>query len=185
MVVHSPRLFVMLNQERNANPRVFFDLNIGGHRVGRLVIELFTDSTPITLENFRALYTGEKGIDRSGKPLHYKGTIFHRVNPRSLFKGRDLTEGNELGGESIYSDSFTDENFVNKHIGPGILSMANTGPNTNDLICNAKTEWLDGTNVIFGQVVEGFDVMKVVEKVGSIFGLTSKVVTVANCGQLS
>ncbi|TXG60718.1 hypothetical protein EZV62_012081 [Acer yangbiense] len=86
-------------------------------------------------------------------PLHYKGTIFHRVNPSSVFTRGDLIDGNELKGESIYSDSFTDENFINKHTGPGILSMANTGPDTNDsqfLICNANTEWMDGTNVIFG-----------------------------------
>ncbi|KAK3222049.1 hypothetical protein Dsin_009074 [Dipteronia sinensis] len=188
MVVHSRRLFVMLNQERKANPGVFFDLNIGGHPVGRLMIELFTDSTPITVKNFQALCTGEKGIGRNGKSLHYQGTIFHRVNPKSVFKGGDLTERNGLEGESIYGDSFVDENFINKHTGPGILSMANTGPDTNDsqfLICNAKTEWLDGTNVVFGKVIQGFDVMKAVEKVGSVSGLTSKPVTVANCGQLS
>ncbi|KAK3221590.1 hypothetical protein Dsin_008615 [Dipteronia sinensis] len=188
MVVHSPRLFVMLTQERKANPRVFFDLNIDCHPAGRLVIELFTDNTPKTEEKFWALCIGEKGIGRNGKPLHYKGTIFHRVNLRSMFKGEDLTEGNRLRGESIYSDSFTDENFVNKHTGPGILFMANTGPNTNDsqfLICNAKTEWLDGSNVIFSQVIEGFDIIKVVKKVGSISSLTSKPVTVTNCGQLS
>ncbi|KAK3226167.1 hypothetical protein Dsin_006029 [Dipteronia sinensis] len=130
MVVYSSKLFVMLNQERKANPRVFFDLNISGHPAGRLVIELFTDSTPVIAEKFRALYTDEKGIGRNGKPLHYKGTIFHRVNLMSLFKGRDLTERNRLGGESIYGDSFIDENFVNKHIGPEILSIANTGPDT-------------------------------------------------------
>ncbi|TXG57049.1 hypothetical protein EZV62_018362 [Acer yangbiense] len=113
----------------------------------------------------KALCTGEKGIGKNGKPLHYKGTTFHRVIPRSMFIGEDITEGNGLGGESIYGDSFADENFVNKHIGPGILSMANTSPGTNNsqfLILTAKTEWLDGTNVVFSIVVEGFDVIKVV-----------------------
>ncbi|KAK3229510.1 hypothetical protein Dsin_001391 [Dipteronia sinensis] len=178
----------MAHMERKANPRLFFDLNIGSHPVGRLVIELFADSTPITAENFRALCTSENEIGKNGKPLHYKGTIFHRVNPKSLFKGGDLNEGNRLGGESIYGDSFTDKNFVNKHNCPRILSMANTCPNTNDsqfIFCNANTEWLDGTNVVFGQVIDEFDIMKAVEKVGSISGLTSKVVTVANCSQLS
>ncbi|TXG72900.1 hypothetical protein EZV62_001479 [Acer yangbiense] len=169
------------------NPRVFLDLNIGGQPMGRLVIELFSDSTPKTAENFRALCTWEKGIGKNGKALHYKGTTFHRVIPRSMFNGGDLTEGNGLGGESIYGDSFTDENFRNKHIGPGILSMANTGPGTNNsqfIICTNKTEWLDGINVVFGIVVEGFDVMQIVQKVGSISGLTSKPVTISDCGQL-
>ncbi|KAK3222663.1 hypothetical protein Dsin_009688 [Dipteronia sinensis] len=101
-------------------------------QAGRLMIEFFTDSTPITAENFWAFCTGKKGISRNRKPLHYKGTIFHRVNPKSVFKGGDLTEGNRLGGKSIYSDSFADKNFVNKHTGPGILSMANIGPDTKD-----------------------------------------------------
>ncbi|KAK3218394.1 hypothetical protein Dsin_012364 [Dipteronia sinensis] len=153
-----------------------------------LVDQSFSPTTLITSENFRALCTCNKGICRNRKPLQYKGTIFHRVNPRSLFKGGDLAKGNGLGGESIYGDSFADENFVNKHIGPRIFFKANTGLDTNDsqfFICNVKTEWLDGTNVIFGQVVEGFDIIKAVEKVGSISGLTSKSVTVSNCGQLS
>ncbi|KAK3211909.1 hypothetical protein Dsin_016615 [Dipteronia sinensis] len=135
------------------NPRGFLDLNIGGQPTGKLVIELFADSTPITAENFRAFYTSEKGIGNNRKPLHYKGTTFHRVIPRSMFNGGEITEGNGLGGESIYGDSFTDENFVNKHTGPGILSMANTDPGTNGsqfLICTAKAEWLDGMNVVFG-----------------------------------
>ncbi|TXG60840.1 hypothetical protein EZV62_012203 [Acer yangbiense] len=169
------------------NPRVFLDLNIGGQLVGRLVIELFSDSTLITVENFRAFCTGEKGIGKNRKPLHYKGTTFHRVIPRSMFNGGDLTEGNRLGGESIYGNSFVDKNFVNKHIDPGILSIANTGPRTNNsqfLIYTAKTEWLDGNNVVFAIVVEGFDVMKAVQKIGSISSLTSKPVMIADCGQL-
>ncbi|TXG60412.1 hypothetical protein EZV62_014985 [Acer yangbiense] len=140
------------NFKKMPNPRVFLDLNIGGQPVGRLVIELFSDSTPKTAENFQALCTGEKGIGKNGKALHYKGTTFHHVIPRSMFNGGDLTEGNGLGGESIYGDSFADENFRNKHIGPGILSMANNGPGTNNsqfIICTDKTEWLDGINVVF------------------------------------
>ncbi|KAK3230607.1 hypothetical protein Dsin_002488 [Dipteronia sinensis] len=147
------------------NPRVFLALNIGGQPAGRLVVELFVDCTPITAKNFRDLFIDEKGIDKNRKPLHYKGTTFNRMIPRSMFNGGDITKGNGFGGESIYGDSFTEENFVNKHTGPGILSMANTGPGTNGsefLICTAKVEWLDGTNVVFGQVVEGFNVMKAV-----------------------
>ncbi|KAK3200456.1 hypothetical protein Dsin_023871 [Dipteronia sinensis] len=171
-----------------ANPRVFFDLNIGGHPTGRLVIELFADSTPITVENFRALCTGEKGIGKTGKPLHYKGATFHRVIPGLMFYGGDIGQGNGTGGESIYGANFTDENFVKHHIGPRILSMDNTGPGTNGsqfFICTTKTEWLDGKHVVFGQVVEGFEVMKAVEKVGSRSGMTSKSIIIAACGQLS
>ncbi|TXG51263.1 hypothetical protein EZV62_023787 [Acer yangbiense] len=122
----------IVQKEKMPNPRVFLDLNIDGQPAGRLVIVLFSDSTPITTENFWALCTGEKGIGKNEKALHYKGTTFHRVIPKSMFSGEDLTEGNGLGGESIYGDSFVDENFINKHIGLGILSMANTGPGTNN-----------------------------------------------------
>ncbi|KAK3225690.1 hypothetical protein Dsin_005552 [Dipteronia sinensis] len=109
------------------NPRVFFDLSIGGRPAGRIVMELFVNSTPITADNFRALYTGEKGIDMVGKSLNYKGSTFHRVIPGYMVHGEDITHGNGTSGESIYGPSFTDENFVKKHIGSGILSMAKTG----------------------------------------------------------
>ncbi|TQD84079.1 hypothetical protein C1H46_030348 [Malus baccata] len=171
-----------------ANPKVFFDMTIGGQPAGRIVMELFADTTPRTAENFRALCTGEKGNGRSGKPLHYKGSAFHRVIPGFMCQGGDFTAGNGTGGESIYDAKFADENFKKKHTGPGILSMANAGPGTNGsqfFICTAKTEWLDGKHVVFGQVIEGLDVVKNIEKVGSGQGRTSKPVVVADCGQLS
>ncbi|KAK2658246.1 hypothetical protein Ddye_004779 [Dipteronia dyeriana] len=173
------------------NLKVFFDLSIDGHptgRLGRLVIVLFTNSTSITAENFWALCTGEKGIGKIGKPLHYKGTPFHRVIPGFMFQGGDFVNGNGTGGESIYGASFADENFVNQHTGPGILFMANTGSGMNGsqfFICTSKAEWLDGKHVVFGHVVEGFNVMKAVEKVGSRSGKTTKTVVVADCGQMS
>lgn len=170
-----------------ANPRVFFDLTIGGAPAGRVVMELFADSVPKTAENFRALCTGEKGVGRSGKPLHYKGSTFHRVIPGFMCQGGDFTAGNGTGGESIYGAKFADENFKKKHTGPGILSMANAGPGTNGsqfFICTAKTEWLDGKHVVFGQVVEGMDVIKKAEAVGSSSGRCSKPVVIADCGQL-
>ncbi|XP_074380162.1 peptidyl-prolyl cis-trans isomerase-like [Apium graveolens] len=170
------------------NPKVFFDMEIGGTKAGRIVMELFADTTPKTAENFRALCTGEKGVGLSGKPLHYKGSSFHRVIPGFMCQGGDFTAGNGTGGESIYGRKFEDENFVKKHTGAGILSMANAGPGTNGsqfFICTAKTEWLNGKHVVFGQVVEGLDVVKAIEKVGSGGGRTSKPVTIVDCGQLA
>ncbi|XP_076933527.1 peptidyl-prolyl cis-trans isomerase-like [Bidens hawaiensis] len=170
-----------------SNPKVFFDMTVGGAPAGRIVMELFADTTPRTAENFRALCTGEKGKGTSGKPLHFKGSSFHRVIPGFMCQGGDFTRGNGTGGESIYGNKFADENFIKKHTGPGILSMANAGPNTNGsqfFICTGKTEWLDGKHVVFGKVVEGYEVVKAIEKVGSGSGSCSKQVVIADCGQL-
>lgn len=173
---------------RMPNPKVFFDMSVGGVPAGRIVMELYADVVPKTAENFRALCTGEKGTGRSGKPLHFKGSSFHRVIPGFMCQGGDFTRGNGTGGESIYGEKFADENFVKKHTGPGILSMANAGPNTNGsqfFICTAQTSWLDGKHVVFGQVVEGLEVVREIEKVGSGSGRTSKPVVVADSGQLA
>jgi len=170
-----------------SNPRVFFDINIGGSSAGRIVFELFQDTVPKTTENFRCLCTGEKGMGKSGKPLHFKGSGFHRIIPNFMCQGGDFTRGNGTGGESIYGEKFADENFKLKHTTPFLLSMANAGPGTNGsqfFITTAVTSWLDGKHVVFGKVVEGTDLVKKMESCGSQSGTTSKPVVIANCGQL-
>jgi peptidylprolyl isomerase len=170
-----------------ANPRVYFDITIGDRKAGRLVFELFADVVPKTAENFRALCTGEKGMGQSGKPLHYKGSRFHRIIQQFMCQGGDFTRGNGTGGESIYGNKFADENFKLKHTEAGLLSMANAGPNTNGsqfFITTVVTSWLDGKHCVFGKVVEGMNVLTEMEKVGSRSGSTSADVVIADCGEL-
>jgi len=171
-----------------SNPVVFFDVSAGGEKLGRIEMTLRKDVVPRTAENFRALCTGEKGTGRAGKPLHFKGSSFHRVITDFMCQGGDFTAGNGTGGESIYGAKFEDENFELKHTGPGILSMANAGPNTNGsqfFLCTVKTSWLDGKHVVFGSVTKGMDVVKKIEGYGSSSGKTSKKIVVDDCGQLS
>merc|ERR1711998_647910 len=174
-------------EQTMSNPKVFFDITIGGAPAGRIEMTLRADVVPKTAENFRALCTGEKGMGKSGKPLHFKGSSFHRVITQFMCQGGDFTKGNGTGGESIYGDKFADENFTLKHTGPGVLSMANAGPNTNGsqfFLCTVQTAWLDGKYVVFGNVTKGMEVVKAVEAVGSQGGETSKKVKVAKCGEI-
>ncbi|CAG8571692.1 33744_t:CDS:2 [Racocetra persica] len=159
-----------------ANPKCYFDVVVekGGHQqsLGRIVFELRKDVVP---------KTGETGKG-------YKGSIFHRVIPQFMIQGGDFTKGDGTGGVSIYGNKFHDENFTLKHIGPGILSMANAGPNTNGsqfFICTVKTTWLDNKHVVFGHVVEGMEVVYEIEKLGSSSGTIKdqKKVRIADCGE--
>jgi len=160
--------------------QVYFDIAIDKRPAGRIVFDLHSDQVPKTAENFRVLCTGDKGFG-------FKGCKFHRIIPGFMIQGGDFTKGNGTGGKSIYGEKFADENFILKHTGPGILSMANAGPNTNGsqfFICTDKTSWLDGKHVVFGQINTGLDVMKTMETVGSASGKTSKQVEISDCGQL-
>jgi len=175
--------------ESKYNPRVFMDLQIGGRRAGRLVIELFADIVPKTCENFRCLCTGERGLARkSGKALHFKNTLFHRVIKGFMMQGGDFQNSNGTGGESIYGGKFEDENFVNIHNGAGVLSMANAGKNTNGsqfFITFRKAEHLDGKHVVFGRVVEGMELVKECEQVET--GENDRPldpIIIAKCGEL-
>jgi peptidylprolyl isomerase len=170
------------------NPKVFFDVAIDGKAAGRIEMELFADTCPKTAENFLQLCVGTK--NKAGAALAFKGSSFHRVIPGFMCQGGDFTRGDGRGGESIYGGKFDDETFegkAGKHFGPGTLSMANAGPNTNGsqfFLCTAATPHLDGKHVVFGQVVTGYDVVKKIEAVGSRSGQTSAKVTISECGKV-
>merc|ERR1719343_726245 len=169
--------------------KVYFDITIGGEPAGRIVMGLYGKTVPKTAENFRALSTGEKGMGKSGKALHYKNSAFHRIIPGFMCQGGDITRGNGMGGESIYGSTFEDEweKGVVRHTEPGLLSMANRGKNTGSsqfFITTQPTSWLDNKHVVFGRVVSGMDVVRKMEKMGSGGGSVSKPVRIAESGEL-
>ena len=167
--------------------KVFFDITIDDEPAGQIVFGLFGNVVPKTVKNFATLCDGSAGMGNAGKALHFQGSSFHRIIPGFMAQGGDFTNGNGTGGESIYGNKFNDENFDIKHSKPYLLSMANAGPNTNGsqfFITFKETSWLDGRHTVFGEVLEGVDVVLALEKIGSGSGTTSKKATISVSGRV-
>ncbi|KAI5815483.1 cyclophilin-like domain-containing protein [Pyronema omphalodes] len=169
------------------NPVCFLDVALGGEPLGRIKLELFSKIVPKTCENFRQFCTGETK-DRGGRPQGYKGAKFHRVMKDFMIQGGDFLQGDGTGSATIYgSDKFNDEGFSIKHDQPGILSMANSGPNTNGcqfFITSKAHPFLDGSYVAFGKVIEGMDVVRKIENVRCIMDRPTTDVVITQCGEM-
>ncbi|XP_052193572.1 peptidyl-prolyl cis-trans isomerase CYP21-1 [Diospyros lotus] len=169
--------------------RVYLDVDIDKQHAGRIVIGLYGKVVPKTVENFRALCTGELGKSVSGKALHYKGKPFHRIIPGFMIQGGDIIRGDGKGSESVYGGTFPDESFRIKHSHPGVVSMVNSGPDSNGsqfFITTVKASWLDGEHVVFGKVIEGMDTVYAIEGgAGTYSGKPRKKVTIADSGEIT
>ncbi|CAD5187497.1 unnamed protein product [Musa acuminata subsp. malaccensis] len=182
---------IQAEELKKVTSKVYFDIEIAGKPVGRIIMGLFGKTVPKTAENFRAICTGEKGRDKYGVRLYYKGSTFHRIIPHFMIQGGDIVFGNGRGIDNIYDEPFADENFKLNHTGPGLLSMANAGPDTNGcqfFITTVKltrySTWLDGKHVVFGEVLSGMDVVYKIEAVGQASGVPRSRVVIAESGEL-
>ncbi|KAM9347457.1 E3 SUMO-protein ligase RanBP2 [Symphorus nematophorus] len=176
----SPHMSRIQEHSRDTNPRVFLSVAADGQTLGTITIELFSHIVPKTAENFRALCTGEKGFG-------FRDSVFHRVIPSFMCQGGDITKSDGTGGKSIYGSKFEDENFDVRHTGPGILSMANRGRDTNNsqfFITLKKAEHLDFKHVVFGWVRDGMDVVQQMGELGTKAGPPTKKLVITDCGQL-
>ncbi|EEQ34938.1 Peptidyl-prolyl cis-trans isomerase H [Microsporum canis] len=171
----------------NHNPIVFFDITLGGEPLGRIKIELFSNVVPRTAENFRQFCTGETKNAR-GRPQGYKGCKFHRVIKDFMIQGGDFINGDGSGRTCIYGTaSFADENFNLTHDGPGVLSMANSGPNTNGcqfFITTTATPFLNNKHVVFGRVIDGMDIVRMIENTRTTRDKPNQDVVIAQCGEM-
>lgn len=177
----------LVSQAEDRRP-VFFKVSAGGKELGTIKFKLYDEEVPKTCKNFRELSKGFPNPENTQTGLDsYKGGKFHRIIPSFMIQGGDITRHNGSGGRSIYGHRFDDENFIHKHSKPGLLSMANAGANTNGsqfFITTEVTSWLDGKHVVFGEVSEGFEVVKKIEALGSMSGKPSTTVVVEDCGVL-
>ncbi|CAO3617142.1 unnamed protein product [Cunninghamella blakesleeana] len=156
----------------------YFDISINDQPSGRITFKLFDDVVPKTARNFRELCTGQNGFG-------YAGSGFHRVIPQFMLQGGDFTRHNGTGGKSIYGEKFADENFQIKHTKPGQLSMANAGPGTNGsqfFITTVPCNWLDGKHVVFGEVVDGMNLVQKIESLGTGNGTPKAKITITQSG---
>lgn len=172
--------------KEDGNPIVFFDISVGSQKIGRIKLELFADICPRTAENFRQFCTGE--AKRSSLPIGYKGCTFHRVIKGFVIQGGDFVKGDGTGSISIYGEHFPDENFKLTHDSPGLLSMANNGPNTNGcqfFITCGRCSWLDGKHVVFGKVVQGIDIVRMIENSPvTAYKKPIHSIIISDCGQM-
>lgn len=174
------RRFFATQYSDKSNPKVFLSVNKDGKNIGKMVFELYVNHNPLTAKNFLSICKGDKG-------LTYKNCPFHRVIPKFMAQGGDITHGTGIGGKSIYGNKFNDENMSIKHLQRGMLSMANSGKNTNGsqfFITFIPCEWLDGNHTVFGELVEGESVLAEIEKCGTQQGKTTSKLLIEDCGEV-